>query len=240
LSPGFEIQELLVNAIHSERLPVQYLDGLDDSDKTTASRACLLVYAVTSGTQVPRELQLRACLATYHGHDSLIDAGTGSGKTMPIALNLLLDDPRDEKLSLTISPLKRLQVTQVRLGSLFLMHLQFEDRRTTFNLRYGIAIQRIVEETSEKFERCQFGLTKGVEHVLGHFSHRLWLPTRTRNFVPVVLFIVKAGATKGCRVNTECYRRKQWVEYNPRSRACSFSSGFLDSMGPWSIKKLLT
>jgi ATP-dependent helicase YprA (DUF1998 family) len=114
LSPGSEIQELLANAIDSERLPIQYLGGLDDNNRITASRACLLAYAVTSGTQVPRELQLRACLATYHGHDSLIDAGTGSGKTMPIALNLLLDDPCDNKISLTISPLKRLQVTQVR------------------------------------------------------------------------------------------------------------------------------
>jgi superfamily II DNA/RNA helicase len=44
-------------------------------------------------------LQPRACLATYHGRDSLIDAGTGSGKTLPIALNLLLDDPRHKKIS---------------------------------------------------------------------------------------------------------------------------------------------
>ncbi|KAF8221989.1 hypothetical protein L208DRAFT_1074557, partial [Tricholoma matsutake] len=40
------------------------------------------------------------------------NAGTGSGKTLPIALNLLLDDPLDNCISLTISPLKRLQVTQ--------------------------------------------------------------------------------------------------------------------------------
>jgi hypothetical protein len=84
LFPGSEIQELLANAIDSEQLPVQYLGGLYGDDRITASRACLLAYAVTSGTQIPRELQLRACLAKYHGHDSLIDAGTGSGKTSPI------------------------------------------------------------------------------------------------------------------------------------------------------------
>ncbi|KAF8233171.1 hypothetical protein L208DRAFT_1268284, partial [Tricholoma matsutake] len=57
-------------------------------------------------------LQLCACLATFNGQDSLVDAGTGSGKTLLIALSLLLDDPANHFVSLTISPLKRLQVTQ--------------------------------------------------------------------------------------------------------------------------------
>jgi hypothetical protein len=42
----------------------------------------------------------------------LTSAGTGSGKTLPIALNFLLDDPSMEPVTLTISPLKRLQSTQ--------------------------------------------------------------------------------------------------------------------------------
>lgn len=89
LSSAEDIQLLLYNAINPERLPWVYLNALSNDDRITASRACLLAYAVTGGTQVPRELQLRACLATYHAHDSLIDAGTGSGKTLPIVLNLL-------------------------------------------------------------------------------------------------------------------------------------------------------
>ncbi|KAH8987871.1 hypothetical protein EDB92DRAFT_1801162, partial [Lactarius akahatsu] len=38
--------------------------------------------------------------------------GTESGKTLPIALNALLDDPDRKLLTLTFSPLKHLQVTQ--------------------------------------------------------------------------------------------------------------------------------
>ncbi|KAF8221223.1 hypothetical protein L208DRAFT_1329412, partial [Tricholoma matsutake] len=94
------------------RMPTEYLSSLNDKDLTTAYRACLLAWNVTGGTQVPREMQLHVTLATYNGSDSLINAGTGSGKTLPIALNLLLDNPLDNCISLTISPLKQLQVTQ--------------------------------------------------------------------------------------------------------------------------------
>ena len=71
-----------------------------------------LAWAVIGGTQAPRELQLRSCLATHNNQDSLICAGTGSGKTLSIALNLLLDNPANGSISLTISPLKQLQITQ--------------------------------------------------------------------------------------------------------------------------------
>jgi len=52
-------------------------------------------------------------LATFNGKDSLVYAGTGSGKTLPIALNILLEDPAKKLVTITISPLKRLQITQV-------------------------------------------------------------------------------------------------------------------------------
>ena len=106
---------VIQDVIPSEKLPIPYLATLDDEDTTTAYRACLLAWAVTGGTQVPRELQLRAFLATSKGQDSLIEAGTGSGKTLPIALNLLLDDPADNLISLTILPLKCLQITQASI-----------------------------------------------------------------------------------------------------------------------------
>ncbi|KAF8222529.1 hypothetical protein L208DRAFT_1219457, partial [Tricholoma matsutake] len=49
-------------------------------------------------------LQLCAYLVTHHSQDLLISAGTGSGKTSLIILNHLLNDPRDNGMSLTISP----------------------------------------------------------------------------------------------------------------------------------------
>ena len=108
-----EIRIQVQNDLLQSRMPTEYLSSLNDKDLTTAYQACLLAWHVTGGTQIPREMQLRATLATYNGSDSLVNAGTGSGKTLPIALNLLLDDPLDNYISLTISPLKRLQVTQV-------------------------------------------------------------------------------------------------------------------------------
>jgi len=71
LAPPAAIQSLLCNAIEPTRLPLGFLDTLGDMDRITASRACLLAAAVTGGTQIPWELQLQACLATYHGRDSL-------------------------------------------------------------------------------------------------------------------------------------------------------------------------
>ena len=83
--------------------------------------------------QIPREMQLRAVLADQHRRDSLVYAvnGAGSGKTLPIALNILLDNPSDHKITLTISLLKRLQSTQ----------------ENDFWVRYGIPTYAINEDT---------------------------------------------------------------------------------------------
>ena len=59
-----EITSLISNTISPSKLPLAYLNQLCDEDRITASRACLLAQAVTGGTQIPRELQLQACLAT--------------------------------------------------------------------------------------------------------------------------------------------------------------------------------
>ncbi|KAI9573490.1 hypothetical protein HD554DRAFT_1980743, partial [Boletus coccyginus] len=58
----------------------------------------------------PHDFQLQASLAMLRGRDCVIIAGTGSGKTLCLLLPILL---RPDLISVTISPLKRLQTTQV-------------------------------------------------------------------------------------------------------------------------------
>ncbi|KAG1828315.1 hypothetical protein F4604DRAFT_1640580 [Suillus subluteus] len=74
---------------------------------------CALACSCTSSrlqTIVPRVFQLEAILATLNGRDSIITAGTGCGKTLCLIIPNLL---RPDTISVTISPLKRLQITQV-------------------------------------------------------------------------------------------------------------------------------
>jgi hypothetical protein len=109
---GGELGDLVsVLGLH-ERLPSGFLATLDDADLTICYRAAIICYGVTGSVQVPRKMQLKAVLSDYHGKDTLVSAGTGSGKTLPIALNVLLDDPDKDLITLTLSPLKRLQMTQ--------------------------------------------------------------------------------------------------------------------------------
>jgi superfamily II DNA helicase RecQ len=83
---------------------------LCDSDRMHALRACLIVYALTETAIVPQQFQLEAVLATLNGQDTIITAGTGSGKTLCIIIPISL---RPGTITMTISPLKRLQATQV-------------------------------------------------------------------------------------------------------------------------------
>jgi superfamily II DNA helicase RecQ len=69
-------------------------------------------------------MQLKAILSDSQGKDTLVSMGTGSGKTLPITLNVLLDDPDKHLVKLTLSQLKHLQMTQ----------------ELDFNSQYGIPI----------------------------------------------------------------------------------------------------
>jgi len=124
-----ELNDSFEKIIPRLRMPSDYLDQLNEKDRLTARRACLLAWFVTGGTQVPRDIQLQSCLAMFNGQDSLVYAGTGSGKTLPIALNILLEDPAKKRVTLTISPLKRLQITQV-----ISYHPSFSHLTQKFNL----------------------------------------------------------------------------------------------------------
>jgi Lhr-like helicase len=57
-------------------------------------------------------MQLKVILTIKNGKDSLVSAGTGSGKTLLIALSMLLDDPEKKLITVTLLPLKCLQMTQ--------------------------------------------------------------------------------------------------------------------------------
>ncbi|EDR07605.1 uncharacterized protein LACBIDRAFT_298711 [Laccaria bicolor S238N-H82] len=76
-------------------------------------------------------MQVQAVLADLHGLDSLISAGTDSGKTLPTALKILLDNPADHLITIMLSPLKCLQVMQ----------------QNDFNSCYGICMVVINEDT---------------------------------------------------------------------------------------------
>ena len=84
-----EVHDLALLVLPLDRLPLDYLHQLCDDDRTTAYRASCIAWAVTGRTLVPRELQLRSCLATHNNQDSLICGGAGSGKTLPIALAVM-------------------------------------------------------------------------------------------------------------------------------------------------------
>ena len=126
-----DISSLVSKAIPQERLPNEYVSTLPDKDKTVCLRAVMICWSVTASRLVPREMQLRVVLADFRGYDVLVAAGTGSGKTLPIALCILLDDPEANWINLTISPLKRLQVTQ----------------ESDFNTCFGIPTVTINEDT---------------------------------------------------------------------------------------------
>ena len=107
-----EISHLVATEIPPDQLPLAYLDILSADDMTVCLRATMICWVMSKKTMVPREMQLCVVLADVHAKDALVAAGTGSGKTLPIALCILLDDPMANYLSITISPFRRLQVTQ--------------------------------------------------------------------------------------------------------------------------------
>ncbi|KAG2737040.1 P-loop containing nucleoside triphosphate hydrolase protein, partial [Suillus brevipes Sb2] len=94
----------------------------------------------------PREFQLEAVLATLNGRDSIITAGTGCGKTLCLILPIIL---RPDTISMTISPLKRLQITQVKEC-----------------LKYGISTISINEDTPSDASLWQSIRTGKFNHLI--------------------------------------------------------------------------
>jgi superfamily II DNA/RNA helicase len=77
-------------------------------------------------------LQLLAALATLQGNDSEVISGTGTDKTLAMAIPHLL---HPERVSLIASPLKYLEVTQVYIfpRDRAQRHHQEIDDRLTYN-----------------------------------------------------------------------------------------------------------
>jgi hypothetical protein len=61
--PSRDISDLASRNIPEDKLPVTYLAGLNEKDKILCLRASLVCLEVTSGEQIPREMQLRAVVA---------------------------------------------------------------------------------------------------------------------------------------------------------------------------------
>jgi hypothetical protein len=116
-------------------LPGPFWRSFTDDKLVIGLRASLAIWAASGEKMVPNEFQLRATIATMSGQDSLIDAGTGYGKTLCMILPCLLD-PRS--MSIVVSPLKRLQAVHV---------LEFE--------RYGVKTVSINEDTPNDLQLWQ-------------------------------------------------------------------------------------
>ena len=99
--------EIFTEDEHEDLL--RWIDALDLDLSLDALRACLLALSVTDTRIIPRQFQLEAGLAAYRDKNTIINAGTGSGKTLSMAIPLLMD-PR--AVAIIISPLKRLQTSQ--------------------------------------------------------------------------------------------------------------------------------
>lgn len=85
--------------------------------KPSGSDCALLAYALVysaSGAQVclREKDQILPIVSYHHGHDTLVSAGTGSGKTMQIIAAALLNPGG---IILVLSPLLKLQNTMVSL-----------------------------------------------------------------------------------------------------------------------------
>ncbi|KAK1223963.1 hypothetical protein PQX77_013151 [Marasmius sp. AFHP31] len=91
------------------QFPSVYLSTLSGKELNLALRVIVVAFYVTGAREIPREHQVKAVCLSYN-NDSAIIAGTGSGKTLITALLMWMTGRG--RVSITISPLKRLQDTQ--------------------------------------------------------------------------------------------------------------------------------
>ncbi|KAH9160732.1 II DNA helicase [Lactarius sanguifluus] len=114
-----EVQDLPEDVLHStyetlvpseRRLSATFWAQYDEDKQSIGLRACLILGIISNFEVLPREFQVAATIAIMSGQDSLIDVGTGAGKTLCMILPCLL---APDTIAIIFSPLKRLQSVQV-------------------------------------------------------------------------------------------------------------------------------
>ncbi|KAJ3775657.1 P-loop containing nucleoside triphosphate hydrolase protein [Lentinula raphanica] len=93
-------------------LPWTFLNSLSNKEQLVAFKFCLLLWYVTQGSQIPRQIQLESALSVYQKKDTLLVAGTNTGKTLVVILLALLQKPG--QVTLMVSPFKRLQESMAK------------------------------------------------------------------------------------------------------------------------------
>ena len=87
--------------------PTSFWKSYGDEKLAVGLRACLATWSISGKKIVPNEFQLTATISLISGQDTLVDVGTGYGKTLCMIIPCLLDSPGS--IYIVISPLKRLQ-----------------------------------------------------------------------------------------------------------------------------------
>jgi len=139
-----QLSESTQTLIPQDLMPTpDFMGSLSPSETTDTLLACLLIWTLSNGLEVPREFQLRAGLAAVARQDTVVRAGTGQGKTLAMAIPMLL---RPNSMAIVVSPLKRLQSTQVNIG-FTVMWLSLPFNQVRVFRRYGIRTLEINDDT---------------------------------------------------------------------------------------------
>jgi hypothetical protein len=131
-----ELTARLRISITLQRRPTnEFFDALPEKDRCLAIKMCLLAWGISQArglsTQIcPRSRQIEAVLVSLNKLNSIINVGTGQGKTL---CGILPHHLFPDSVSVIGSPLKRLMVSQAK---------EYED--------WGIHAVAITEDTSRQ------------------------------------------------------------------------------------------
>ena len=103
---------LLVREIPEGLLPSSLLSTLEPRLQHICLLYCILTWKATAGKQCPKAPQCQAALAVDDNNDVFLRAKTGFGKTLAAVLNQILR--LDDKITIIITPMKRIQSSHVR------------------------------------------------------------------------------------------------------------------------------